>query len=117
MTTKEKIEVMQAFEDGETIQMAEIGSDNWIVHSTVVPGQEPIWNWEKFKYRVKLKSRFKEGDLVVCWNNGDVACRGIRVWCEKHDKPYRYDGNGIYSDYARYELYTGQDFDLKVKGG
>lgn len=48
-TTKEKIEVMKAFERGEQIQYALIDSENW---GDVT---EPKWNWYLLDYRVKPK--------------------------------------------------------------
>ena len=50
MTTKEKIEVMQAFIDGKQIQqgLCYIGDIEWEdVYS------EPIWRWDYYEYRIK----------------------------------------------------------------
>ena len=46
-TTKEKIEVMQAYLDGEQIEES-IDKKVWFTC-------EPIWNWAKCDYRVKKK--------------------------------------------------------------
>ena len=50
-TTKEKIEVMQAYERGEQIEVnyLYINKDYWIACGT------PIWDWAKCDYRVKKK--------------------------------------------------------------
>ncbi len=50
MTTKEKIEVMQAYLNGKKIQFKEIADDTWEDCSYRF---EPDWNWSVFRYRVK----------------------------------------------------------------
>lgn len=47
MTTKEKIEVMQAFEDGKKIQCLSKFADHWI------DCYSPLWNWYICDYRIK----------------------------------------------------------------
>ena len=47
-TTKEMIEVMQAYERGEQVQLLSI-SGNW------EDKDNPAWNWAKCDYRVKPK--------------------------------------------------------------
>ena len=54
MTTKEKIEVMQAFEDGKEIE----GRPTYVTKGGYDPGWhsidgEPSWNWDQCKFRVK----------------------------------------------------------------
>lgn len=48
-TTQQKIEVMRAFEEGKKIECKSNDLDwkEWILP------HEPVWNWEKFDYRVK----------------------------------------------------------------
>lgn len=61
MTTKEMIEVMQAYERGEEIEfrLADC-EDRW------APTISPLWNWEKFEYRIKPKeTKFRVGDVLV----------------------------------------------------
>ena len=55
MTTKEKIEVMQAFEDGKTIQIISENKKNWnnAMEFNRDNQKEPDWNWANFQYRVK----------------------------------------------------------------
>ena len=47
MTTKEKIKVMQAFDEGKLIQMRLHGSAYWGNAHT------PKWNWGSTEYRIK----------------------------------------------------------------
>lgn len=50
MTTAEKIAVMQAFEDGEKIECADLcRPNNW------TGLKHPLWNWQDYKYRIKPK--------------------------------------------------------------
>jgi len=54
MPTPEKIAVMQAFLDGETIQCRKHGSKkNW----GVVRNPDPSWNWKDTDYRIKPEPR------------------------------------------------------------
>ena len=50
-TTKEKIEVMQAYERGEQIQFLNINND-W------KDTESPTWNWCIYDYRVKPKPKY-----------------------------------------------------------
>ena len=50
-TTKEMIEVMQAYERGEKFQLLNIDG-NW------EDKDNPSWNWAKCDYRVKPKTRY-----------------------------------------------------------
>jgi hypothetical protein len=47
------IEVLQAFMDGKTIQIAELYSDKW----EDLKIKNPRWNWRDMKYRVKVEPR------------------------------------------------------------
>ena len=51
MTTKEMIEVMQAYERGEQIEFMSKDLRSSAVWTTMT--QEPEWNWTEFDYRVK----------------------------------------------------------------
>ena len=51
MTLREKIEVMQAFERGEEIEVSYRGYDIWSSMST------PSWNFEDRNYRIKPKQK------------------------------------------------------------
>lgn len=49
MNTKEKIKIMQAFEDGKTIEIYERIYARWSDLSV----EEPYWNWGASDYRIK----------------------------------------------------------------
>ena len=51
MTLREKIEVMEAFERGEEIEIAEYGYNQW---RTV---KNPSWCWNDHEYRIKPKPK------------------------------------------------------------
>lgn len=53
-TTAEMIEVMQAFEDGKTIECLPEHSKQWVDVRSV------CWNWSRFDYRIKPEP-------VTCW--------------------------------------------------
>ena len=61
MTTREKIEIMQAYTRGEEIEMRLADcEDRW------APAISPYWNWARISYRIKPKeTKFKVGDLLV----------------------------------------------------
>lgn len=60
MTTRDKIEVMDAYEKGAILERCLKGSMDW---ERVV---QPAWNWEKYVYRIIPKKRkFEEGDKVI----------------------------------------------------
>jgi len=46
-TTKEKIAIMQAFEDGKVIQFRLKGLAYWDIV------EKPAWNWDAFAFRIK----------------------------------------------------------------
>ena len=60
MTTRDKIEVMDSYEKDGILERCLKGSMDW---ERIV---EPVWNWEKYVYRIIPKKRkFEEGDKVV----------------------------------------------------
>lgn len=60
MTTRDKIEVMDAYEKDGILERCLKGSMEW---EQVI---EPVWNWEKYVYRIIPKKRkFEEGDKVI----------------------------------------------------
>lgn len=92
-TTKEMIEVMQAFVDGKTIQSRRYNFEEWedIIYCI------PTWNWDVFEYRIKpeqkvpkyrqyknviefiddYKERFNHQTI---WLRGGVGCNnGLRL--------------------------------------
>ena len=52
-TTKEKIEVMKAYEEGKTIEHKNKDGDKWFEVST------PSWNWRDYDYRVKEEPKYR----------------------------------------------------------
>lgn len=50
-TTKEKIEVMQAYEEGKKIEMLINGNWEFIAY--------PHWNWGQTDYRVKEEPKYR----------------------------------------------------------
>ena len=57
MTTKEMIEVMQAYERGEQIEFISKSLRSSADWTTMT--QEPEWNWSDFDYRVKPKPTYR----------------------------------------------------------
>ena len=51
MTLREKIEVMEAFERGEEIEVSYVKQDKWTDISN------PDWSWGAYNYRVKTKPK------------------------------------------------------------
>jgi len=74
ITTKEKIEVMQAFLDGKDVQRKDIqrklslNGDGWSDFTG-----EPIWNWLEFDYRIKPTPKYRPYSKV----NGDWLGRKV----------------------------------------
>lgn len=60
MTTKEKIEVMQAFEDGRTVQITEQGLDEW---TDVWVAANIDWMWGVNNYRIKPEPTVRPWDV------------------------------------------------------
>ena len=52
MTTKEKIEIMQAYEDGKAIEVSCYGHNEW------EDTYDPSWDWRTFNYRVKPEEKY-----------------------------------------------------------
>lgn len=99
MTTREKIEVMQAYTRGEKIERRSANcEEKW---TFVI---FPIWNWDKFEYRIRPKEKrspkFKIGDVLV--------------HLEKKGQPlYRGD---IYRVVSIGEKYTAEEEGYQCKG-
>lgn len=62
MNTKEKIEVMQAWLDGKTIQLKTKGHREWTdwVFRGADDTDEPSWRWDEYDYRIKPKDPVDE---------------------------------------------------------
>lgn len=81
MTTKEKIEVMQAYADGKGIQHSWKNKGSWI---DVV--NEPIWDWEAFDYRIKPEPTY------IPYNNASEVKKYKWVRDKKTEVLYRVSG-------------------------
>ncbi|WP_065842872.1 hypothetical protein [Campylobacter fetus] len=91
MTTKEMIEVMEAFERGEEIQWAVRGEGRF------VDCKKPDWNWDVFIYIIKPKEKpkqepkFKVGDKIInksyC-DGGTLSTDDIHTVVELKDDYY-----------------------------
>lgn len=55
MTTEEKIEVMQAFTEGKTIQAKEVNGNDWYVCNAC----DIAWDWPNYEYRVKPEPTYR----------------------------------------------------------
>jgi len=55
MRTQEKMDVMQAYLDGEIIESSRLVEDEWSPWGTHYG--EPAWNWTHWRFRVKPKPR------------------------------------------------------------
>lgn len=53
MTTKEMIEVMQAYDRGEQIERRDRCGNNWFLAPV------PSWDWVQYEYRVKSKPIYR----------------------------------------------------------
>ena len=76
-TTREKIEIMQAYERGEHIELKRNGG-KW--HDALVP----TWDWVTFDYRVK--SKFHDGDILFLEDTNSW----IFIFKENESKEYIY---------------------------
>lgn len=68
MTTKEKIEVMQAYLDGKQIQFREFplnGREKWMDLTG-----EPAWKWGTYEYRIKPEPRIPIEEWRVLYKDG-----------------------------------------------
>lgn len=112
-TTKEMIEVMQAFDRGEQIEFKHIDSDDWML---AFAGSPMSWNWYDFDYRVKPKPKLipyeSEQEFyeamkahgqylkMICFNgyfwcpttieSDDIWIGGVRVTYEELLKEYEF---------------------------
>lgn len=81
-TTKEKITVMQAFEDGRTIQSRPVRSFVWC------DDFNPAWSWATFDYRIKPEPEVVyilynlNGDRIATRSTEESAVAAVEVgWC------------------------------------
>ena len=69
MNTKEKIEIMQAYLDGKTIQYTDKSYKNWKDLQN-----EPLWNFKECYFRIKPKEKVKKTTKYLCFedSNGNL---------------------------------------------
>lgn len=97
MTTKEKIEVMNAYAEGKKIQFRTPGDHDWL--DWTCP-DEPKWNWGGCDYRIKPNGEemdwhghklVLEKDLCnFCFflDKGECPDCGNGVWVERNPSPW-----------------------------
>ena len=78
-TTKEKIEIMQAYERDEQIQIYDSIYNEWEDVKIT-----PLWDWVNFDYRIKPK--FKDGDILFVTSLNSW----IFIYKESENKRYIY---------------------------
>ena len=71
MTTKEMIEVMQAYDRGEQIERRDRCGNNWFLAPV------PSWDWIQYEYQVKPKPKYvpfetAEEFIIAQRNKGNV---------------------------------------------
>ena len=80
-TVKEKIEVMQAFEDGKQVEVTISGKSKWFNCG------EPTWNWVASDYRVKPEpvefwmNLYPDGDWGRHYESKNEAIAGSSKNC------------------------------------
>ncbi len=81
MNTKEKIKVMQHFEDGGKIQKTSRNKDNWndweFVHA-------PAWSWNMWTYRIKPKPVELLYEFIY-WQRKNNSFRTNDKWLTKDE--------------------------------
>lgn len=107
MTTKELIEVMQAYEDGKCIEYRLKNpkeDEPWVLIST------PSWDWTTFNYRIKPKesyrpykdaAEFLDHLATECKSTGDSIIPGVWLKNLHTGKVFLvlgYDTDNIYID-------------------
>ena len=65
MTTKEMIEVLQAYDEGKAIEFSHKGSDDW--QDAIIP----CWDWAYFNFRVKPEKKYRPykdtDEMITDW--------------------------------------------------
>lgn len=99
MSTKEKIEVMQAWLDGEPIEFCYQTLDGYSEWTALKTKDEPIWSWDAYKYRVKPKLRY------IPFKSAEEFLEAQR----KHGTKI-----GLYEDNVFYNTYVSSDKEVLV---
>lgn len=86
MTTKEKIEVMQAYEEGKTIECNNKRDSDWFELD------QPDWNWSGYDYRLKKEKRpLTREEITAQWVKDNDVKVGDRIRV-KVDGPFLFKG-------------------------
>jgi len=80
-TTAEKIAVMQAYEDGKTIQVSMRGFASGVTPCELSKKsvKNPLWDWETYDYNIKKEPRtfyvneYKDGSFGAAHSSADRA--------------------------------------------
>lgn len=72
-TTKEKIDIMQAYEDGRIIEYRILNEINGEFRIWDL-SDDPIWNWSDFEYRIK--EEHKGGELMTERQLAELLAKG-----------------------------------------
>jgi hypothetical protein len=62
-TTKEKIEVMQAFVDGKTVEVSRRSIRKGLEWFELPQNEEPFWHWQDSDYRIKAGPKLRPWKL------------------------------------------------------
>lgn len=102
MNTKEKIEVMQAYLDGELVQLRR--GQEWLDWDQEEDG-EPFWNWDLDKWRIKPKEVVKPSidwshvspkyKYLAMDRNGDVYLYTNKPVCDVECGEWDSSGGGL----------------------
>ena len=73
-TLKEKIKVMEHYENGGEVECVEKGNNNWEIVT------KPLWNWDDFTYRIKEQKQkvtiekwlIEENDIKFVVETSDI---------------------------------------------
>ena len=96
-TTREKIEIMEAYERGEKIQIYGAIPNKWTDMNI-----EPLWDWKNFNYRVK--SEFHDGDILFVTSLNSW----IFIYKESENKRYIYKYVAISPDTSDFSIFTNK---------
>lgn len=87
MLTKDKVKVIQAYDQGKPIEQRRLGSDSW--YSQI----SNRWDFESYEYRLKAlpKTKFKVGDTIVLLSEQNKSCPELMEVTEVTDRKYMLD--------------------------
>lgn len=105
MTTKEKIEIMKAYDEGKLIQMRLLNGASSDGSGWVDCKKEPDWNWEACEYRIRPHDKFTAEwfteEMQRLAENNDIEdrhCEMDNLMCELLEHLGYSEGVKIYND-------------------